>query len=88
MKVPVYSIRDKFSGFGWPTVDTNDATAKRNFSFAVNNPAPNNMTFAPGDYDLYKIGFFDNDTGVFEKTEGGIPEFIVNGASLVVQKEV
>lgn len=47
MKVPFYSIRDKLAGFGYPTVDLNDQTAKRNFAVAVNNPSVNSMSFAP-----------------------------------------
>ena len=34
MKRPVYAIRDVAVGFGSPFVDVNDASARRNFSFA------------------------------------------------------
>lgn len=82
MKVPFYSIRDKLAGFGYPTVDLNDATAKRNFAVAVNNPGVNSMSFAPGDYDLYKVGFFDTENGSILPTDTGLPEFIVSGSSV------
>ena len=52
MKRPVYAIRDVAVGFGSPFVDVNDASARRNFSFAVNNNG-DTMSFAPKDYDLY-----------------------------------
>lgn len=82
MKVPFYSIRDKLAGFGYPTVDLNDQTARRNFAVAVNNPQVNSMSFAPGDYDLYKVGFFDTETGQILSLESGVPEFVVSGTSV------
>lgn len=86
MIVNVFSIRDKLSGFSYPTVDVNAATAQRNFASAVNSPQVNTMTFAPSDYDLYFVGTFDTEKGLFAGTDSGVPEFIVNGSS-VVSKE-
>lgn len=87
MIVPMFSIRDKLSGFGWPQIDTNEQTAKRNFAFAVNSPQANNMTFSPGDYDLYHVGDFDTEKGVFIPTKSGVPDFVVNGQSVFTAKE-
>lgn len=80
MKYPIYSYRDIKSGFGGPVVDQSDSTAIRGFSYAING---NNgiMNFSPNDFDLYKIGMFDSDTGVIVPEV--IPVLIVNGSSLV-----
>ena len=65
MKRPVYAIHDEFTGFGSPFVDVNDASAQRNFAFAINNNG-DTMTFSPKDYALYKLGEFDHESGAFE----------------------
>ena len=56
MKRTLYCIRDNLSGFGTPVFDVSDQTAKRAFSYAINNNA--DMNFSPSDYDLYKVGTF------------------------------
>lgn len=65
MKYPVFSLRDKVaSSFQSVNLDTNDFVAKRNFAFAVNNS--NELLFKAKDLELYKVGEFDTDTGIFE----------------------
>lgn len=64
MKRPVYAIRDALNGFGSPFIDSNDASAKRNFAYAVNNNG-DTMSFSPKDYDLYRLGEFDHESGAF-----------------------
>lgn len=62
MIYPVYSVRDNLNGFGQLLVDTNEATAVRNFQ---NGIAQNlNMQNSLGDYDLYQLGEYDTSTGV------------------------
>lgn len=62
MKVGVYAIRDAFTGFLTPTYDLNDQSAKRNFAYAIKEK--NSLLYSNAqDYDLYKIGLFDQDTG-------------------------
>lgn len=80
MKYPIYSYRDVKSGFGSPIVDQSDVTAIRGFSYAING---NNgiMNFSPADFDLYKIGMYDTDTGVI--ISENVPVLIVNGSSVV-----
>lgn len=62
MIYPVFCMRDLKVGFLSPTVDQNDQTAIRNFSYAVNG---NNsmMNYSPGDFQLYKVGTFDSQKG-------------------------
>lgn len=78
MKVPVYSVRDVNVGFMNPMCDVNDNSAKRNFAYAINNT--DLMSFSPADYDLFRVGSFDSDTGVFDVLP--IPELLVHGASV------
>ena len=80
MKVALYSYRDQLIGFGMPIVDMNDSTAKRGFSMQMNNP-DGLQNFSPKDFDLYRIGYFETDTGVIEKED--IPVLICTGTSVI-----
>lgn len=80
MKYPVYAVRDVHVGFNSPMTDLNDNVAKRNFSMAINNPNNGVMNFSPKDYDLYKIGEFDTESGVVDSFS--VPVLLVNGASV------
>lgn len=83
MNRPLYAIHDALNGFGSPFVDINDATAQRNFAYAVNNN--NDMSFSPSDYDLYKVGEFDHEKGVLLPCS--IPVLVVKGVSVFNAKE-
>lgn len=74
----VYSIRDVNAGFNQPFCDVNDAVAKRNFAYAVNNS--DLPGFAPGDFDLYKLGTFDTECGMF--TVDNLPCLVVHGVNV------
>lgn len=78
MKYPVYSVRDVHVGFNQPMTDLNDNVAKRNFALAINNN--DSMRFAPKDYDLYKIGDFDTDTGLLIPLP--VPALVTSGFSV------
>lgn len=80
MRINMYSIRDIHNGFMSPSLDTNHATAKRNFALMINNN-PGVLGFRPADFDLYWLGTFDTDSGQAENLE--VVEFVVNGASVV-----
>lgn len=80
MIYPVYSIRDAATGFMTPSVDMNDASAKRNFEHAVMNSA-SLMNSHPGDYVLYRIGQFDTETGVLLRED--LPVHICDASSVV-----
>lgn len=62
MKYNLYSFRDLKAGFDFPKPDQNDATAMRGFAFAVNTEN-SIMGFEPKDYQLYKVGEFEVETG-------------------------
>lgn len=80
MKYPLFSVRDTRVGFNQPQTDISDKTAERNFAAAINNPNNGVMNFAPGDYDLYRIGEFDTDSGLIISEP--VPVLIVSGASV------
>lgn len=80
MKVGVYSMRDAVSGnFQNPTFEINDAAAARNFKFSVNNN--DFIGFNAADFDLFKIGVFDTQTGVLESQD---PVTVLSGVSAKV----
>lgn len=64
----IYAIRDAFTGFLTPTFDLNDQAAKRNFAYAISKKDTLLYSNAQ-DYDLYKIGVFDQDSGVITPLE-------------------
>lgn len=80
MKYPIYAVRDIHVGFNAPMTDINDQVAIRNFTYAINNPNNSVMNFVPKDYDLYKIGEFDSDTGLIASES--VPILIVTGSSV------
>lgn len=79
MKYPMYSVRDRHTGFMTPSTDFNDNTAKRNFAKAINSDN-GIMNFDPGDFDLYRIGEFDTDKGVLIPEK--IPQLVISGLSV------
>lgn len=58
----MYSVRDQLNGFGQLLVDTNEATAIRNFQNGIAGNV--NMQNSLKDYDLYQLGEYDTETGV------------------------
>lgn len=81
-KFGLYSVKDNLTGFSAPTHDLNDATAVRNFGYAMQNIPQ--YAHKPSDYDLYKVGEFDPDTGAITST---IPKIIIHGTDFFHNKE-
>lgn len=73
MKYGLYAIRDAKVGFMSITVDANDSSARRNFEHACANTSSLFYTH-PHDYDLYKLGVYDTDSGVIDPINP--PEFV------------
>ena len=61
----LYAIKDAKSSFMPCTVDTNDATAIRNFEHAVFQPG-SLLASHPNDFALFKLGSFDDDHGYLD----------------------
>lgn len=80
----LYSIKDAKSGnFANPFSSYNDQVAVRDFKILCKDKNPNNLVGAyPEDFDLFRVGSFDDKTGEI------VPccEFISNGSSLVEVK--
>lgn len=58
----VYAFRDNKTSFGQIWNDYNDDSAKRGFAMMMVN-SNGLLGFAPQDFDLFKIGEFDSETG-------------------------
>ena len=83
MILNLYAMKDKKTGFLNPQIDTNHASAKRNFQLGLATARGDSiMAFAPEDFELYYLGEFDNKTG--QVSQPTIPEFLIDGASLEV----
>lgn len=85
MKYPIFTIRDHLEGFS-PQLfaSPNEQSAARGFAFMVSNNK-NVMGFRPSNYDLYKIGEFDEESGIFEPEIA--VKFICNGGSVNEKSE-
>lgn len=79
MKYYVYCVRDNKTSFMTPTVDQNDGSAIRNFSYAVCH-TDGILSSYRQDFDLYKIGTFDSDSGRI--TPLTVPELLMSGSSV------
>lgn len=72
MQYSVYSIRDRVTGlYSEPFYSVNKQSALRNFNYLMSN-----AKMVSSDCELYSIGSFNNETGVFSALEK--PEFICN----------
>lgn len=84
MKYPVYAIKDQKFAFSAQLIcEQNDQTMARGFGFMVNNP-DSVMNYSPKDYDLFKVGEFDTDTG--EITKVWPVQYIMNGVDVLTEK--
>lgn len=62
----LYSIYDSAAKvYGTPWVAENDNTAKRAYERIAADSATD-LHFRPSDFDLYAVGYFDEDSGLFE----------------------
>lgn len=62
-----------------PQFEQNEATARRNFAFALKRN--DSLAFAAADLRLYNIGSFDSDSGIF--TGNSVPTLIVDGKEFI-----
>lgn len=82
MKHQAYSVMDTCAGtYLMPMFFLNNASAIRALGDAVNRPKEDNQFYQhPEHFQLYKIGEFDDDHGIFE---GHPPMFVVSCNDLV-----
>ena len=79
----IYAIKDAKSSFMPCTVDTNDATAIRNFEHAVRQPG-SLLASHPNDFSLFKIGLFDDSTGTLDPADR--PKFLCDAAQCLIKE--
>lgn len=78
MTYGIFAIRDLRTGFMNPLVDLGDDSAMRNFAFAC--AASDSMIgFRPGDFDLYRLGSFDTESG---QIVGCLPELVCHATEV------
>lgn len=84
MIYPIYCIRDQKVGFQPQIiVEQSDQSAIRGFSYSINGNT-GLMNYSPTDFDLFKIGEFDTETG---KIDSVIPVNICSGISVYGDKK-
>lgn len=68
MKLALFSVRDSAAeAFMRPFPAPTAGMAVRNFTDEANRADPQNPMYAhPSDYELYHVGFFDEETGKLE----------------------
>ena len=85
MKINLYAVRDtKSMTFGRPFLLQNDEMAMRSFMSAVTG-ADEPMSEYPDDYTLYRIGEYDDTTGLIE---GHNPDRVCTGLEMVAKRKI
>lgn len=65
----VVAVKDRLADvFSQPMYFATEGQAKRAFTDAINDPQ-NNMSRHPDDYDMFRLGTFDDSKGKFENEE-------------------
>lgn len=64
MRMGLYVIYDKHTGYMAPSCQKNDDTAKRAFGLDIKSDEMNVINVNPADFNLQKIGEYETDTGV------------------------
>ena len=68
MKLKIYAIKDKAMGFTDIFLCNGKYEAMRRLNDAVNNQQTNIISQHPGDFSLFELGDFDQDTGAITPT--------------------
>lgn len=83
MILNVFAIHDRVAGFyGVPFFLTSLGEARRAFADLAND-LNTNVGRHPGDFALYHLGQFNNESGAFDMI---IPEFITGAGALLVKQ--
>lgn len=88
MKKGIFCVKDSKVGFATPFVFPSDAVAIRSFAISVAQAeAHSEIGLYPQDFEFYKIGYFDTDTGIIEPFAS--PEFVRRAADVrfAIEKE-
>lgn len=63
MKLKLYALKDLKVGYMNVIQEANDDVARRNFRNLLTDPTPNVVNRNPGDYEMWRIGTYDNESG-------------------------
>lgn len=66
MNMNLYAVRDVKSTFMSPVVGSNDAQAMRAFRAGMRSVPE--FDVAPADFELFRIGVYDNESGLISPT--------------------
>lgn len=81
MKTEVFSLFDRaVATYGRPMFAPLVGAVMRDLKRAVNDPSEQNLCMHSADFDLYRLGVFDDQTGKFEMLE--VPQLVVNCGAL------
>ena len=69
MKLGMYAIYDKMTGYMVPSFQQNDEQAVRAFAYDLNHEEMNLLKANPEDFQLEKVGVYDTNTGEVEPSE-------------------
>lgn len=84
MKANLYSVRDiKMQKYGMPFVALNDDIAKRTLASTIKAGGTTISEF-PEDFQLYKLGSYDDDTGELETNN----EFLANATEFKAMSQL
>lgn len=76
----VFAVRDRAAdSFGQPFFDVARGRAIRSFTDELNKNENSPLSAHPEDFDLYFLGMFNDQTGMFET---GVPEMIAIGKDM------
>lgn len=76
----IFSVRDSKTDFFPPQMHSSVGDAKRSLAMTVNTPG-NMISFAPKDFDLYRVATFDSSSG--EVIPVYPAEFVCSACSLI-----
>lgn len=84
MKFQLFAVRDRATDqFGTPMALVSSGQAIRSFTDEVNRNEPNNQLYQhPSDFDLYSLGTFDSDSGMFDT---GVPKQVCIGEQVKIR---
>ena len=63
MKLGMYAIYDKLTGYMVPSYHQNDEQAIRAFSYDIESSEMSLIKANPDDFQLERVGYYDTDTG-------------------------
>jgi len=80
LKQGIFAIKDSAAGtYSNPFIQRTRAEALRSFTHTAKD-AQGRIAKSPGDYDLFLLGFYDEETGSIETTQA--PERIAKASDL------